>query len=231
MHALTKPGETGKSRTIVSPGETGLSRTTTSPGATVQTVDYGEFVYGGSVYSSGTEDVIVRVLTSLTIRPLPPQQKGLKQGLDDRTISSGVYLLSPGPARFVASQKHAGTAINLGTLPPGELIFGIKVPDYDGYFESGNASRNLDKLDHVRVRTFKSGPPEIWFEDAPGPKGTGRSDRDFDDFAISVSGGVDDGTMATLVDAVKVQKGESRRSSIAAIKNMYPKLAKYLPAQ
>ena len=229
MHALIKSGEAGQSRTTGLQVESGQGRIATTQGTIVPEVDYGVFTYGGSVYSSGTEDVVVRVLTTDTIRPLPRKQ--IENGLDPQTIASGIYLLSPGPARFIATPEQKGIAINLGTLPPGELIFAIKVPDHDGYFETGDATRNLDKLDHVRVRTFKSGPPEIWFEDAPGPKGTGRSDRDFDDLAISVSGGVDDGTMARVVDAVKAQQGESRRTSIAAVRQMYPKLARYLPAQ
>ena len=198
----------------------------TSPATQVQT-DYGVFRLGGSVYSTGTEDVIVRVLDSATIRPLAPKHTA---GPYLSPFNDGVYLLSPGPVRFIASNKQAGSTINLGTLPPDELVFGIRVSDCACYLQTGDASRNPDKLDHVSVRTFKSGPTELWFEDAPGPKGMGRSDRNFTDLIISVSGGVDNGAMADLVQAVQQQKGESREASITALKKINPKLATYVKA-
>src|SRR4030095_13195902 len=47
MHDVTKPGEAGQRRT-------------TPLAATPAQTDYGVFQLGGKVYSSGTEDVIVR---------------------------------------------------------------------------------------------------------------------------------------------------------------------------
>ena len=222
--AQTAPVQT---QTPATPLESVRGQTETVPAARVETVDYGNFKLGGTVFSTGTEDVIVRILDSTLVRTLP---LGHRQ-VDLSPFNAGVYLLSPGPARFIGSNKQAGNTINLGTLPAGELIFGLSVPEYNSYFQTGDASRNLDKLDHVIFRTFKSGPMELWFEDALGPKGTGRSDRDFNDLVLSVSGGVDNGTVAGLLQAIQLQTGEGRNTAIALLKKVNPKAAANLVAQ
>jgi hypothetical protein len=208
MHDLVKPSETANQRTAALPG--------------AQSIDYGVFQFGGRVYSTGTEDVIVRVLDQNSVRPV---ERGHNlPGLSP--FNNGVYLLSPGQPRFLGSNKQVGNTINLGKLPPGELIFGLRVNEYNCYFQTGPALRNIDKLDHVSMRTFKyGGYVELWFEDARGPKGTDRSDRDFNDLVLSVSGGIDNGAMADFVNTVEQLPVETREATIAALKKVDPKRA------
>jgi hypothetical protein len=208
MHDLVKSSETANQRTAALPG--------------AQSIDYGVFQFGGRVYSTGTEDVIVRVLDAISVRPVAPGHN--KPSLCP--ISQGVYLLTPGNDRFLGSNQQVGRTVNLGKLPPGELIFGLRVDEYGCYFQTGDASRNPDKLDHVSMRTFKyGGYVELWFEDAIGPKGTGRSDRNFNDLVLSVSGGIDNGAMADFVNTVEQLPAETREATIAALKKVDPKRA------
>jgi hypothetical protein len=201
------------------PGRNQSAKPPTSQGAAT---DYGVFKLGGSVYSTGTEDVIVRVLNSALVCPVPRGHNWP----DLSPFNNGLYLLSPGPARFIAFNTQAGTTINLGKLPPGELVFGLRVNEYNCYFQTGDISRNPDRLDHVSKRTFKSDDlVELWFEDALGPKGTGRSDRDFNDIVISVSGGIDNGAMADLAQSIQQQPAASREAVIAGLKKVDPKTA------
>ena len=186
-------------------------------------VDYGVFKPGATIYSSGTADVIVQVLNPMLVRPL---QRGQPR-LDAKSPGSdGVYLLTSDKPRYIGSVKDAGKTINLGKLPPGELIFGLRVNEYNCYFKTGDASRNPDNLVHANIRTFKSGGlVEIWFEDAFGPKGTDRSDRDINDLVLQVSGGIDNGDVSGLVQAVQKQPAASREATISELKKVDPKLA------
>jgi len=200
----------------------GPSRNTTPvPNANV---DYGVFKPGATIYSSGTADVIVQVLDARLVRPLQPGPGRPKDATSP--FHNGVYLLSADTPRYLGSCKDAGKTINLGKLPPGELIFGLRVNEYNCYFKTGDASRNPDNLVHANIRTFKSGGPvEIWFEDAFGLKGTDRSDRDFDDLVLQVSGGIDNGDVSGLVQAVQKQPAASREAMISELKKADPKLA------
>ena len=200
----------------------GPSRNTTP--APNGNVDYGVFKPGATIYSSGTADVIVQVLNAnLVVRPLQPGQPGPDAKAPG---NNGVYLLSSDPPRYLGHVKDAGKTINLGKLPPGELIFGLRVNEYNCYFKTGDASRNPDNLVHANIRTFKSGGlVEIWFEDALGPKGTDRSDRDINDLVLQVSGGIDNGDVSGLVQAVQKQPAASREAMVSELKKVDPKLA------
>jgi len=190
-------------------------------------VNAGLFTPGKKVYSSGTADVIVQVLNSATVHPVPREHP--KPDLSP--FNNGLYLLSPGPERFIASNKDVGKVINLGKLPPGELVFAIRVSDCNCYFRTGEATQNPDGLVHADVRTFGSESPiEIWFEDALGPKGTGRSDRDVNDLVVSVSGGLDSGDMANLAKAIQQQPAANRETLISELKKVDPKAADALRA-
>lgn len=177
---------------------------------------------GKKVYSSGTADVIVQMLNPATVHPVP--RGHLTPDLSP--FNSGLYLLSPGKERFIASNKEAGKVINLGKLPPGELVFAIRVNDCSCYFRTGEATQNPDGLVHAEVRTFGSeSPVEIWFEDAFGPQGTGRSDRDINDLVVSVSGGIDNGGMSDLANAVQQQPAAKREALMSELKKVDPKTA------
>jgi hypothetical protein len=140
--------------------------------------------------------------------------------------ASGLYLLSPGQERFIASNKDIGKVINLGKLPPGELVFAVLSTDRKEYFRTGDGKENPDGLVHAEVRTFGSDSPiEIWFEDAPGRLGTGRSDRDFDDLIVSVSGGLDSGNTSNLAQAIQAQPAANREALIKELKKVDPKTA------
>jgi uncharacterized protein DUF4114 len=161
---------------------------------------------GGRVYSTGTEDVIVKIL---------PYEAAFKNGL---------YLMSPGPPRFIAFNSDVGTIVNLGKLPAGEIVFGMKTPQ-NNMFEAGTGSRNPDQLPHAAIKTYKSGVIKVAFEDLSGPKGSG-SDRDFNDTVFQLSGGVsNNNAVGELLKVIKEQKGEVRDQAIAALKQINPKAA------
>jgi len=180
--------------TVLSPQQTQLA----APRLTNSFVDH----FGGKVYSTGTADIQLTIWPS-TPGPLPPR---LKWTQARSWVKCGVYLVSPGPERFLGDNIPGGVSVNLGKMPAGELIFAIKT--YDGYtLKTGDATRNPDTLVHAFTRMFSSsGMIQVWFEDAPGPIHTGRSDRDFDDICIQLSGGVADETLNELAKLAKEQQ-------------------------
>lgn len=177
------------------PGPTGLVRE-----------DNGTDNLGASVYSTGNEDVIVKILPCLS------------------GFNNDVYLLSPGPERAIASNRANGRVVNLGKLPAGEIVFGVRTPEKK-LFQVGDGTRNPDGLPHAFVKTFKSGVLQVRFEDLSGPKGR-RSDRDFNDAVFQLSGGVaDNSAVADLLKMIKEQKGETRAAAITALKKINPRAA------
>jgi hypothetical protein len=159
---------------------------------------------GGKVYSTSTEDI------QLTIWPSTPGTPPLpSRWLQAHTpFKSAVYLVSPGPERFLGDNIPGNVSVNLGKIPAGELIFAIKT--FDGStLATGDAKRNRDKLMHAFTRRFSSGAIQIWFEDAPGPLHTGRSDWDLDDVCIQLSGGVADETLMELTNKVKEEQAKA----------------------
>jgi hypothetical protein len=160
---------------------------------------------GGTVFSSGTEDVLLTILPHSS-GPHPP---GEKLWTDARTtVNSSIYLVSPGPERFIGNNVPGGVSMNLGKLPAGEIIFAIKT--FDGFtFQNGGADRNFDNVIHAFTRTFPAGQVEVWFEDSA--VNGGRRDNDMDDVAIRLSGGVrGSGPWADLQKIVDQQSAGNR---------------------
>lgn len=179
---------------------------------------------GGAVFSTGTDDIIVRIRSE---KDLSPTSAIGERRLMPSPWTSGIYLVSPAPGRYLGSNREGGKELNLGKMPPGELIFAVTTTD--GYtLRSGDAARNIDGLFHAITRTYRSGIVEVWFEDAPGPlrwKG-GRSDRNFTDAVIQLRGGVSDtGAVADLLKVIKEQHGDARQAAIDALKKINPKAA------
>lgn len=146
---------------------------------------------GAPIYSTDTADIILQVARSVMF-----QKTNLYKGKrivtaqavkkNDSAFSDGIYLLSPGPERFLASNRQLGRTVNLGRLPVGEIIFAIRTPQ-GNTFQTGDPARNPDHLPHAKVKAFKlSGAVELWFEDLPG----GESDFDYNDAALWLTGGV-----------------------------------------
>jgi len=178
---------------------------------------------GGSVYSTGTDDIIVKI-----IHPVPAAG-GIRR---ERTyvesgFRNGIYLLSAKGERFIGLSSET-REVSLGKLPAGELIFAIKTPERN-LFQTGPASRNPDHLEHAIIKTYLTlgielSRIEVWFEDLYGPKRA--SDRDFNDTAIQIRGGVaNNGAVADLLKTIATEKGETRQQAIAALKELNPKAA------
>lgn len=173
----------------------GVNATTNSSAATnsVATgiyVDPGQSQLGGKLYSTGTSDIILRVVQNVSVQQAPKANNrhalyGQAYRVNEAGFADGIFLLSPGPERFIASNRQLGRAVNLGTLPAGEIILDIKTP-VNYTFQTGGAERNPDNLVHAIVKTFTTGAIEVWFEDLPGPG----SDFDYNDVVVQLSGGI-----------------------------------------
>jgi hypothetical protein len=180
---------------------------------------------GGRIFSTGTEDIKVKII-SLTARTSPRNTIGGR--LTDQPVESafnnGIYLFSPAPEHFIGFSRQHGRVVNLGKLPAGELIFGIKTPQ-NYRFQTGAASKNPDHVPHAIVKSFVSGTMEVWFEDEAGVR-LPASDRDFNDAVIELSGGITrDSSVTDLLSLIHEQKGEAREKAIAELKKLDPKTA------
>jgi hypothetical protein len=163
--------------------------------------------FGGKIYSTGTADIQATIWPSTPGTPPLPSR-----WIQAHTfVKCGVYLVSPGPERFLGSNIPGGVTTNLGKIPEGELIFVIRTQD--GYtLQTGDAQHTPDKLVHAFTRMFPfSGVVQVWFEDAPGPVHTGRNDADFDDVCIQLSGGVADETLMGLTKLAKEQPAKPEK--------------------
>jgi hypothetical protein len=188
-------------------------------------IDLGKPNLGGKVYSTGTEDIILTVLTPIgTDETRTVFVNGQKLRLPNPNISATInyiYMLSPGSERFIASNRQFGRQVNLGTFPPGEVIFGIKTSCY-GFFRTGDGTRNPDHLPHAIIRTFRAGPIEVWFEDLP----RNLAESDFNDAVFQLTGGISDtNTVGELLKTIKEDKGEPRDAAIKALRQVNPKAA------
>src|SRR4030095_8350447 len=66
-----------------------------------------------------------------------------------------LYLVSPGPRRFLATNRDPGSIVRVGTIPAGvELIFSVIVRDTQSTFLMGPGSGNPDGLPHAEVTCF-----------------------------------------------------------------------------
>ena len=224
--ARSIPATSQNSAAILQPTIPNRTSAQTLPAATAGLVEVDTWTerLGGAIYSTGADDVIVRIRSEQDASPTI--------AIGDRRLmpspwTSGIYLVSAASSRYIGSNREGGKELNLGKLPPGELIFAVTTTD--GYtLRTGDAPRNIDGLFHAITRTYRSGMIEVWFEDAPGPlhwKG-GRSDRNFTDAVIQLRGGVSDtGAVADLLKVIKEQHGEARQAAIDALKKINPKAA------
>src|SRR5438067_1984574 len=101
--------------------------------ATAGLVDTGVSVLGASIFSTGTENIILKILTPAEL-PYPSERittivNGLRVSLPNPNVSAYVdeiAIVVPGPARALATNKQYDRTINLGRLPAGEIIFAIR---------------------------------------------------------------------------------------------------------
>ncbi|HZM03958.1 MAG TPA: hypothetical protein VFC44_13180 [Candidatus Saccharimonadales bacterium] len=137
-------------------------------------------------------------------------------------VPSKVYLLAPGPQRFIANWNQYGTTVHLGKLPPGEIILALRTCD-NYTLCAGDSKKNPDHLVHAVVRSYLSGTIQVWFEDAPGPKGTGRSDRNFTDAVLELRGDASDSSsVVDLLTVIKNEHGATREAAIEALTKISP---------
>jgi hypothetical protein len=181
------------------------------------------------VFSTGTDDILLKVLTPDGM-PYPSEivdvfVGGQRIRMPNPNVSAWtdeICVVSPGPARSLTSNRQLGRVINLGKLPPGEIVFAIRTPD-GSFFKTGEASRNPDGRPHAIVKTFRSGVMQVWFEDQAGPR-SATSDLDANDAVFELSGGVsDNNAVAELTKVIKEQKGEARQQAMDALRQINPK--------
>jgi Viral BACON domain len=134
-----------------------------------------------------------------TRAPQAPQATDCQSGVGGRVFSNGgvveveilpifagftseLNFVSPGPTRFIGTNRDAGTKVQLGSFPAGvELIFSIFVRATQKTFVMGSGSGNPDGLPHAEVTCFGGGTSNIGFEDQ-----VGGGDRNFADLICAV---------------------------------------------
>ena len=101
-------------------------------------------------------------------------------------FTSELHLFSPGPDRFIATNRDVGLVANLGAFPAGEeLLFGIFVRNTGITYFMGPAARNPDGVPHAAVDFLGPGDAIVGFEDL-----FGGGDRDYDDNVFRFRGGL-----------------------------------------
>ena len=180
---------------------------------------------GGRVYSTGLEEVYVRII--------PVRQVSWKR---EMPYLSHIYLLSPGKTNFLGS-NFDDRVVRLGRLPAGEIKLGIDSPE--GSLQTGPGERNPDRLPHAKVTQLPSGVVEVRFEDLLGlPERRGlRSVNSAEqayaqrnllsDVIVQFSGGVtaSDVVMQTL-EMLKHPDPEVRKVAAQALKACCPQIAR-----
>lgn len=134
-------------------------------------------------------------------RALPgtPQAAECQSGVGGRLFSNGgdieveilpadagftieLSLTSPGPRRFIATNRETGSIVKLGSIPAGaELIFSVFVRETEKTFLMGSGSVNPDGLPHAEVTCFGAKRANVGFEDQMGG-----GDRDYNDLFFTV---------------------------------------------
>jgi len=118
---------------------------------------------GGRIFSAGG-DVVVEILPSIA------------------GFTSELSFVSPGPTRYIGTNRDVGTIVTLGSFPAGvELIFSIYVRETERTFYSGSSSSNADGLGHGDVTCLGKGKSRIGFEDQ-----FGGGDRNYADLICEV---------------------------------------------
>ena len=124
-------------------------------------------VLGGQLYSLGG-DVVVEVL---------PASAG---------YTSQLWLFSPDPDIYIATNNNIGYTVNLGSFSAGtELVFGIYVTNTGYTFSMGPGSRNPDGLMHATVDFIAPGVANVGFEDLYGG-----GDMDYNDNIFQFRGSI-----------------------------------------
>lgn len=132
-------------------------------------------------------------------RPAAPQASECQGGVGGRLFSNGgqveveilpadagftseLHLVSPGPDRFIATNRESGRIVSLGNFSAGtELIFGVFVRETQKTFVMGSGSGNPDGIAHAEVNCFNSRRANVGFEDQEGG-----GDRDYNDLLCTV---------------------------------------------
>ncbi len=97
-------------------------------------------------------------------------------------FTSELSFVSPGPTRFIGTNRDIGTIVQLGSFPAGvELIFSIYVRETQRTFYSGSASSNPDGLGHGDVTCLSKGKATLGFEDQ-----LGGGDRNYADLICEI---------------------------------------------
>lgn len=118
---------------------------------------------GGRILSAGG-DVVVEILPAVA------------------GFTSELSLVSPGPTRYIGTNRDIGTVVTLSSFPAGvELIFSIYVRETQRTFYSGSGSSNPDGLGHGDVTCLNKGKSRIGFEDQ-----FGGGDRNYADLICEV---------------------------------------------
>ncbi|MEK6408479.1 MAG: DUF4114 domain-containing protein [Acidobacteriota bacterium] len=118
---------------------------------------------GGRLFSNGG-DAEVEIL---------PQDAGFTLELS---------LISPGPSRFIGTNRDSGLIVKLGSFPAGaELVFSVFVRETQRTFVMGSGSGNADGIAHAEVTCFSVKRANIGFEDQ-----LGGGDRDYNDLLCTV---------------------------------------------
>ena len=140
------------------------------------------------------------IMCSIGIQAHPaPQAQGCQSGVGQQLFATGgeveveilpadagftieLHLLSPGPDRFIATNKQSGTVVKLGSFPAGaELKFGVLVRETQKVFQMGAGAGNPDGLAHAELTCFGAGRANVGFEDQ-----VGGGDRDYNDLLCTV---------------------------------------------
>lgn len=115
-------------------------------------------VIGGQLYATGG-NVTVKILSA------------------DAGHTSNLYLFSPEPTQFIATNREVGKVVDLGSFQAGtELIFGITDQFTGDTFKIGPGSRNPDGQPHAKVEFVGPGIANVGFEDLYGG-----GDQDYND--------------------------------------------------
>jgi hypothetical protein len=194
--------------------------------------------FGGRIYSTGIDDVKVTILDPQSRDLTPPTSVSV--GIPDSIFLHRkmpfhcitINLKSAGSKRelYIGKATEFGQVVNLGKLPPGEVILDIHRGNL--IFATGCATNNPDNLVHAVVRTYAvqtqiSGGMQVWFEDVPGPHfGWAGSVRSFTGAAVELTGGLaDNNAVADLLKVIKEQTGPGRQDAINSLKQICPRAA------
>lgn len=150
----------------------------------------------------GLFGLVLSLFASTMFAPGPAraqQSPGCESGIGGRVFSNGgeveveilqasagwtseLHFLSPGPPRFIGTNRDAGTVVRLGSFPAGtELVFSMFVRYTQNTFMMGAGSANPDGIPHAEVTCFGDGTAKIGFEDQMGG-----GDRNYADLIFAV---------------------------------------------